>query len=84
MEADGRNMSEITLSVRVELEIVDSPQTGRRSPMTGTPEQLVSAIEAYAEVGVSEVVLSVGTADVDRIRRSMDGFAEAVMPLSGG
>ena len=84
VEAAGRNMSEITLSVRVELEIMDSPQTGRHGPMTGTPEQLVSAIEAYAEVGVSEIVLSVSTADVDRIRRSMDRFAEAVMPLAGG
>ena len=84
VEAAGRNMSEIRLSVRVELEIMDSPQTGPQGPITGTPEQLVSAIEAYAEVGVSEIVLSVSTADVDRIRRSMDSFAEAVIPLAGG
>ena len=55
-----------------------------RAEMVGTPDQLLRAIEAYANVGVSEIVLSVNTSDVDRIHRVMEAFVEKVMPRVNG
>ena len=50
--------------------------------MIGTPDKLLETMEAYEKVGVSEIVLSVNTFDVDRIHRVMEVFAEKVMPRS--
>ena len=84
VEAAGRSMADITLSVRTELDVLDSPVAEQRGPMAGTPDQLLGSIEPYAELGVTEMALAVSTADVGRIYRVMDAFAERVMPRARG
>ena len=78
MEA-RRDPSEIEVSVRTELDVTDSPSDGEASTMIGTVDQLRSTIEQYEELGVSELVLSVSTNDVNRILRTQDRFAELVI-----
>ena len=83
-EEAGRDPSEITVSVRTELDVTDSKSDGADSPMIGTADQLRATIEQYEELGVSELVLSVSTDDVDRIQRTQDRFAERVLRHSSG
>ena len=84
VEAAGRSMAEITLSVRTELDVGDSPVAEQRGPMEGTPDQLLRSIESYAELGVTDMALAVSSWDVERIHRQMDAFAERVMPRARG
>ena len=78
-EEAGRDPSEITVTVRTELDVLDSRSDGTESPMIGTADQLLATIEQYEEIGVSELVLSVSTDDVDRIQRTQDRFAAQVI-----
>ena len=78
-EEAGRDPSEITVTVRTELDVLDSRSDGTESPMIGTADQLLATIEQYEEIGVSELVLSVSTDDVDRIQSTQDRFAAQVI-----
>ena len=78
-----RDPDEVTLVVRGELDILDTPSDNPSTPMIGTPDQLLRTIEGYESIGVSEIVLQVGTDDVDRIRRTQEAFAERVLSRIG-
>ena len=78
-EEAGRDPSEITVTVRTELDVLDSRSDGTESPMIGTADQLLATIEQYEEIGVSELVLSVSTDDGERIQRTQDRFAAQVI-----
>ncbi len=78
-----RNPDDVTLVVRGELDILDTPSENPSTPMIGTPDQLLRTIEGYESIGVSEIVLQVGTDDVDRIRRTQESFAERVLSRIG-
>ena len=84
VSAAGRSMSDITISVRLELDVLDSPTAQQRGPMIGVPDHLLSSIEAYASLGVREIITPVSTSDADHVRRVMDTFAAKVMPRAGG
>ncbi|MDP6452071.1 MAG: LLM class F420-dependent oxidoreductase [SAR202 cluster bacterium] len=78
-EEAGRDGSEITVTVRTELDVTESLSDDSESPMIGTADQLRATIEQYEELGVDELVLSVSTDDVDRIERTQDRFAEQII-----
>ena len=78
-EEAGRDPSEITVTVRTELDVLDSRSDVTESSMIGTADQLRATIEQYEEIGVSELVLSVSTDDVERIQRTQDRFAAQVI-----
>lgn len=78
-EEAGRDPSKITVTVRTELDVLDSRSDGTESPMIGTADQLLATTEHYEEIGVSELVLSVSTDDVERIQRTQDRFAAQVI-----
>ena len=79
LDRAGRSMSEITLSVRCELDVLDVATDEQPGAMVGTADQLLSSIESYAQLGVGEIVLSMGTWDASRIYRAMEVFAAKVM-----
>jgi probable F420-dependent oxidoreductase len=83
MSRAGRSMSEIALSVREEMDVLETVVTEPPGPMIGSPDQILASIDGYVALGVSELVLSVSTADVDRIHRAMDAFASRVIPRVG-
>jgi len=78
-EEAGRDPSEITVTVRTELDVLDSRSDVTESSMIGAADQLRATIEQYEEIGVSELVLSVSTDDVERIQRTQDRFAAQVI-----
>ena len=78
-EEAGRDPSEITVTVRTELDVLDSRSDVTESSMIGTADQLRATIEQYEKIGVSELVLSVSTDDVERIQRTQDRFAAQVI-----
>jgi hypothetical protein len=83
MNHAGRSMSEIALSARVEMDVLETTATEPAGPMIGTPDQILVSIDRYAALGLTELVLSVSTADVDQIQRAMDAFASRVIPRVG-
>ena len=76
----GRDAAEMRVVARCELDLVDSGSADPSTPMVGSVEQLLEAVAAYAEIGVSELVLSISTDDVAHIRRVQERFAEWVLP----
>ena len=84
VKAAGRSTSDITISVRLELDVLDGTSAGRQGPMIGPPDHLLRNIEAYAKLGVQEIVTPVSTSDVGHVHKSMEAFATKVMPRAGG
>lgn len=83
-ERRGRDPESISLSVRCELDVAETPSASDPSaPMIGTPDELARSVDAFRRIGASEMVLGISGADVDRIRRIQHAFAERVMPLVG-
>ena len=80
LDAAGRAPSEITLTVRSELDVLDSDPTERPEVMVGTPDYLLGMIDTFRDLGAEELIFQVGAADAGRVRRVMDAFAEKVMP----
>lgn len=52
----------------------------RRGPMQGTAAELVDVVGAYAEVGVTDLVLSAMSSDPDAIPDLVERFAAEVLP----
>ena len=84
LENAGRGLSEIALSVRLELGVREAGLTDGSGPMVGTADELVRSVESYRSRGVDEMVFSVSTADVERVRGVMEAFATQVMPRTRG
>ena len=68
----GRAAAEMRVVARSELDLVDSGSADPSTPMVGSLEQVIEAVAAYAEIGVSELVLSISTDDVAHIHRRSD------------
>lgn len=76
LAAAGRERGQLRLQVRLDLAITEEPG---RPPLHGPPDHLVRAVEAYAGAGVGELVVSLNTGDVDRIRATLERFATEVV-----
>ena len=80
LDAAGRDPSEITLTVRSELDVLGSDPTERPEVMIGTPYYLLGMIDTFRDLGAEELIFQVGAGDAGRVRQVMDAFAEKVMP----
>lgn len=80
LDSAGRSLDDISLSVRAELAVSTTPSATPESPLTGTPDQILSAIESFRNLGVDEMVAQVSSADPANINREMETFAKEVMP----
>ena len=80
LDAVGRSMDYISLSVRAEFDVLTAERDAADQPMVGTPDQLLRSIESYGNQGVSEIVLQVSSSDPANPQRIMEAFAEKVMP----
>ena len=79
LAAVGRTRDGLLVQVRLE---VDLDAAVGRSPLYGPPEHLRGVVEAYAAVGVGELVISLGSADLDRQVATLERFATEVMGAS--
>ena len=83
-QAAGRDLSGITMSTRVEIEVHGGPSSQRaasRSRLPGDdPASMRAGIEAYREAGVEHIVLALNSGDVPALRRLMSIIADEVLP----
>ena len=78
-EANDRDPDDVALVIRGELDILDAPSDDPSTPLVGSVDQIRAAIESYAEMGVSELVMQVSGGNADHIRRVQETFAEVVL-----
>ncbi len=69
LEEAGRSRSDIVVSLRFDV------------PAGSTPSSLVERCERYRDAGVEEMVLSLGSPDVDAQQRLLDSIAAEVIPV---
>ena len=81
-ESNGRDPDEVQLVIRGELDVTDAPSDDASTPLVGSVDQIRAAVESYAEMGVSELVMQVSGGDPDHIRRVQETFAEQVVQLT--
>jgi len=80
VDRNNRKYEEMTISVRDELDVLNSPASNYSGSMVGNQDQLIETIEEYIELGVSELVLSVSTDNTEKIKMVMENFSEGIMP----
>ena len=83
-EAAGRDPSQITWSIRVEVEVHGQPSSERaasRTTMPGhDPAMMTASIKAYQDAGVEHIVLALNSGDVPALKRLMETIANEVLP----
>jgi probable F420-dependent oxidoreductase len=67
--ASGRSRRDVVISLRFDV------------PVGSTPSSLVEVCEGYRDAGVSEMVLSLGSPDIEAHRRLVDTVAAEVIPI---
>ena len=78
-EANGRDPNEVELVIRGELDVLETASDDASTPLVGSADQIRASVEAYAEMGVSELVMQVSGGDPDHISRVQRTFAEQVL-----
>lgn len=78
LAAAGRTRADVRVSLRADISLVDSAEKAK-PPFRGTPDQLVGTFAAYRDAGVDELVISVSSPDVSRVRAVLETFAAEVM-----
>ena len=82
--AAGRDVSAITMSARIEVEVEGGPSSERavsRAQLSGDDHgSMRASIEAYRVAGVDHIVLAPNSGDTVRLREIMANIAEHVLP----
>lgn len=81
-EAEGRDPSALTISYKAPLYDTAVPNAdGERRSFTGTAEQIAEDIQAFAAIGVHELIFDFRTQSHAESLEGLQRFAEQVMPL---
>lgn len=82
--AAGRDVSAITMSARIEVEVEGGPSSERAASRARIPGDdhgsMRASIEAYRVAGVEHIVLAPNSGDTVRLREIMANIAEHVLP----
>ena len=76
----GRDPATLDITLLRPMQILDRPAGGPRRALIGTPEQVAEDIHAYAQVGVSHLVLGFRTTDGQEMLQQVERFAAEVRP----
>jgi alkanesulfonate monooxygenase SsuD/methylene tetrahydromethanopterin reductase-like flavin-dependent oxidoreductase (luciferase family) len=76
--AAGRDPAAITISFKGPLKFEESP--GTRTPLTGSPSQIVEDLQTYVAAGVQHFVLDFSVAAVPAMLDVLERFAADVRP----
>ena len=68
------------VSIRTTLDITDASPGDRRTPLTGTPQQVADDVKEYQEAGVEHIVLGARGRTYEEIADAAERFAGEVMP----
>ena len=82
--AAGRDVSAITMSARIEVEVEGGPSSERATSRARIPGDdhgsMRASIEAYRVAGVDHIILAPNSGDTVRLREIMANIAEHVLP----
>jgi probable F420-dependent oxidoreductase len=70
LDEHGRSRKDVLISLRYDV------------PADSTPSSLIELCDAYREAGVEEMVLSLGSRDIEAQRRLLDAVATEVIPVA--
>ena len=76
MEAEGRDPR--TLTIAYKAPTYDAAPPGDRLPFAGSPEQVLDDVQAYAKLGVSELIFDFRSDDLPRSLERMARFAPVI------
>jgi probable F420-dependent oxidoreductase len=76
----GRDPQRITLAMGASIQFTDGSTTGPRSLFTGTPAQIVEAIQRYQELGVQNLRCDFPSSSCDGMLQAMERFTTEVRP----
>ena len=68
------------VSIRTTLDITGASPGDRRTPLTGTPQQVADDVKEYQEAGVEHIVLGARGRTYEEIADAAERFAGEVMP----
>jgi probable F420-dependent oxidoreductase len=77
-ERQGRRFSDLAITVRAGLSIRPTPSGADRKAMQGSPEQIVTDLERYRELGVGSVLLETRYRDLDDMVQIYETFAREI------
>jgi probable F420-dependent oxidoreductase len=76
----GRDPQRLTLAMGSSIQFTDGAATGPRSLFTGTPAQIIEAIQRYQELGLHNFRCDFPSASIDGLLQAMERFAGEVRP----
>ncbi|OGL13888.1 MAG: hypothetical protein A3K12_08635 [Candidatus Rokubacteria bacterium RIFCSPLOWO2_12_FULL_71_19] len=76
----GRRFGDLTLSVRAGLSIRPAPAGPDRKPLQGSPEQIVSDLSRYRDLGVHTVLFETRLRDLEDTVGIYEAFARDIRP----
>ena len=79
----GRDPQRITLAMGASIQFTDASATGPRSLFTGTPAQIIEAIQRYQELGVQNLRCDFPSPSLEDMLQAMERFAMEVRPRVG-
>jgi probable F420-dependent oxidoreductase len=76
----GRDPATLDLTLLRPMQILDRPADGPRRALIGTAEQVAEDLQAYAQVGVTHIVLGFRTTNGQEMLQQVERFAAEVKP----
>jgi probable F420-dependent oxidoreductase len=76
----GRDPQQITLAMGSSIQFSDGAAAGQRSLFTGSPAQIVEAIQQYQELGVQNFRCDFPSPSFDALLQAMERFTSEVRP----
>lgn len=72
------------VSVRSSLRVTDAPLTEGRTPLSGTPDQLLADVRAYRDAGADYMVVGASGSSLEETMGHLERFASDVLPAARG
>ncbi|MGH7390414.1 MAG: TIGR03619 family F420-dependent LLM class oxidoreductase [Candidatus Rokuibacteriota bacterium] len=74
-EKEGRDPARLTISFKAPVYDVEVTDAGGRRPFSGAPDQILEDVDAYARLGVSELVVDFRSDRLAEVLERMERFA---------
>ena len=71
------------MPVSARAQFQDGSGAGARTPLAGTPQQIVDDIRRYQDAGVVELRLSTAATAIEEVRSTWERFVDEVRPKVG-
>ena len=80
-DSAGRTMDGYAISLRAGLDVTDTPFDGQgRTPLRGSPDQIAADLEAYADAGITYLVVEPRAENAEQFVAQLERFDRAAKP----